>query len=100
MQFEIVVLVKGQRYKMQVKRIYEGETIERFEVTAGGKSVVFQTDYHYLKKTHSRKSPDWKIISGEVKDGAGFALTIREIESHFKNEEDVNREHPKNKPFL
>lgn len=97
MQFEVIVTVDGKRYQMQVKRIYEGDTIERFEVTAGGKSVIFQTDYHYLKKNNKRKSADWKIISGEVKNGVAFALTVREIERHFKNEETVTREHPKNR---
>jgi hypothetical protein len=87
MQFEIIVTVKGKGYKMQVNRIYEGDTIESFELTAGGKSVVLQTNYHYLKSTNSKKSPDWKIISGEVGDGVAFALTIRALEYHFRTTE-------------
>ena len=89
MQFEIIVTVDGKRYQMQVKRIYEGDTIERFEVTAGGKSVVFQTDYHYLKKNKKRKSADWKIISGDVTNRVAFALAVHEIEQEFKKQEQL-----------
>jgi hypothetical protein len=86
MQFDITLNFDGKLYKMQVKRVYEGDTVERFEVSGGGKVVVLQTDYHHLKKNNSRKSPDWKIISGQVKNGVAFALTVREIERYFKNE--------------
>lgn len=84
----VYVTLEGKQYRMQVKRIHEGETIEHLEVSAGGKAVVFQTDYHYLKRTNQRKSPDWKIVSGKVKNGVGFALTVRAIEHHFRNEDD------------
>ena len=77
----------GKLFQMNVKRIYEGDTIERFGVSAGGKSVILQTNYHHLKKINSRRNPDWKIISGEVKNGVSFALTVRQIELHFQNEE-------------
>ncbi len=86
MQFEVIVRSE-KLHRIQVKRIYEGDTIERFEVSAGGKAVVLQTNYHFLKKTKQRGSPDWKIISGEVKNGAGFVLTIRAIEHHFHETE-------------
>jgi hypothetical protein len=85
MEFDIILNFKQQKYKMHVKRIYDGPTIERFEVCGGGKTITVQTDYHYIKKNNQRKSPDWKILSGEVKNGAAFALTIREIERYLED---------------
>ena len=87
MQFDITLNFDGKLYQMNVKRTYERGTIERFEVSGGGKSVILQTNYYHLKKINSRRDPDWKIISGEVKNGVSFALTVRQIELHFQNEE-------------
>jgi hypothetical protein len=70
---------------MHVKRVYEGATVERFEISGGEKLITVQTNFHYLITSKQRKSPDWKILSGEVKNGPAFALTIREIERYFKN---------------
>ena len=68
MEFDIIISIpsKRGRFKMKVERIYEGDSLERYRVTGGGRSIVLQTDRLLLKKTGSRKKQDWKIKEGDL----------------------------------
>ena len=96
--FTVIINLEGKKFKVNVKRIYESNQIERYEISAGEKSVIVRTNYNILKKNNQRGKPDWKIEQGDVKDGAGFAKTIVAIERHFYDLLHPRVEHPKNKP--
>jgi hypothetical protein len=85
MEFDITIRINTTHYKMRVKRVYEGSTLERFEISGGGKLITVQTNFTFIVNSKQRKSPDWKILNGEVKNGPAFALTIREIERYLKD---------------
>lgn len=55
MEFEIVINIEGKPYRMQVKRVYESASIERFEVTGGSRSIVIRNNRPSLKTHRGRK---------------------------------------------
>ena len=78
MEFEITVHIESH-FRMQVKRIYEGDAIEKFEVTGGARTIVLRNNRPAIKGT--RKKPRWQIEQGETPSSPeAFALTILAIE--------------------
>lgn len=98
MEFEIVIHIYGKPYRMQVKRIYEGDTIEKFEVTGGQKSVVLRNNRPELKRKPGNKKARWQIENGEVSNAQAYALTILAIEKKIEEIEKQPQpfQHPKN----
>lgn len=83
MEFEIVVQIKQKAFLMKVKRTYSGESVERFLVSAGGRSLTLRNDRPLLKATGSKKKPSWKIEEGAVPMPAhAFALIVLAIENN------------------
>jgi hypothetical protein len=64
MEFEIVIHVYSKPYRMQVKRIYEGDSIEKFEVKGGERSIIIRNNRPELKLKGTRKKPTWQIDGG------------------------------------
>ncbi|WP_018615318.1 hypothetical protein [Segetibacter koreensis] len=48
MRFKISLNFDGKFYEMQVKQVYQGDTIDPLEVSGGGKVVVVHTNNHYF----------------------------------------------------
>ena len=70
---------------MQVKRIYEGDSIEKFEVKGGSRSIILRNNRPELKLKKSRKKPVWKIEAGEIPTNPqSFALTVLAIEKKIE----------------
>ena len=88
MEFQIVVHINQRSFRMQVKRIYLSESIERFEVKGGNRSIIFKNNRPLLKTTNSRKKPLWQIEEGaEPIPPHTFALIVLAIEKKIKEYE-------------
>ncbi len=103
MTFDIQIDVAGKRYKMQVERIYAGDSIERFKVSGGGKWIVLHCNRPELLASNAKKSIDWKLKEGQVSSGnieaTTFALyrMMMAIEHYIKEKEPNNEEYNKGK---
>jgi hypothetical protein len=84
MEFEIAIYIFEKTYRMQVKRIYEGDSIEKFEVTGGQKSIIIRNNRPELKRKPGHKKPLWQIETGEVSNAQAYALTILAIEKKIE----------------
>ena len=75
---------------MQVKRIYKGGSVEKFEITGGNRSIIFRSNRPALKRQPGHKKPVWQMEGGEgPKNPQTFALTVLPIEKkidEFENE--------------
>lgn len=99
MEFEITISVRDRLYTMQVKRVYMSDQVEKYEVRAGGRSIVLRNDRPLLRSQGKRYSkPSWKLDEGEVMDGGALALTILAIEKKIQELDDPSGKwvHPKN----
>ena len=74
MEFTITVTTNFKRFRMNVKRVYHSEQIERYEISAGEKTITVRNNRPQVKNT--RKKPDWKLEEGEIKDKQAFAMTL------------------------
>jgi hypothetical protein len=90
--FEILVEMKGKKYRMQVYRVYDGNSLERFNVVGGKRGIVLQSNRPMLLREGSRKAIDWKLLEGDLGNGpekdVADALNkiIVEIEWKIKDE--------------
>jgi hypothetical protein len=80
---------------MQVKRIYQGESIEKFEVKGGERSIILHNNRPELTLQKSKKKPTWRIEGGQPpSDPQSFALTVLEIEKRIDEIENGPRIKP------
>jgi hypothetical protein len=85
MEFEIVIYIYSKPYRMQVKRIYEGDSIEKFEVKGGERSIILRNNRPELKLKRARKKPTWQIDGGKPPSNPqSFALTVLAIEKKIE----------------
>lgn len=93
MTFDIQIDVNGGRFKMKVERVYAGESLEKFKVTGGSRSILLQSNRPLLLATRSRKTVDWKLLEGDFrttnKEAATYALfrIMTTIEEYIKEKE-------------
>ena len=81
MEFEITIYVENKSYRMEVKRIYQGDSIEKFEVTGGSRSIIIRNNRPALKRQRGHKKPVWLMEGDErPKNPQTFALTVLAIE--------------------
>lgn len=91
MEFNIVVTSLGKKFRVSVKRIYDGDTIERYEIAAGGKSVVVRTNINLVKQKKLKKTKIlWKLEKGGITNTEAFVSTLRAIEHHFEQLYDLH----------
>ena len=94
MSFEIRIELNQKWYRMQVNQVYASDSIERFQVTGGSRSIVLETNRPECKK--KKRKPKWKIISGDIKrdnlEEAALAMLriFDAIEKHFSPVEERN----------
>jgi hypothetical protein len=62
MQFEIRIDMPSGKYRMQVERIYAGDSIEKFKVTGGARSFILQSNRPQLLASNAKKEIQWKIL--------------------------------------
>lgn len=99
MQFEITIDTHTGRYRMQVKRIHAGDSLEKFQVSAGGRSILLQCNRPQLLNAKSRKAIDWKLLEGQVTttdiEAATFSLfkIMTTIEDYIKQQEPTLKEY-------
>jgi hypothetical protein len=43
-EFEILIYIHNKPYRMQVKRIYEGDSMEKFEIKGGNRSIILRNN--------------------------------------------------------
>lgn len=85
MEFEIGIYINNKPYRMQVKRIYQGDLVEKFEVRGGSRSIIDWNNRPELKLKKSKKKPVWKSEAGEIPSNPqSFALTVLAIEKKIK----------------
>ena len=77
-------MLKAKPYRMQVKRIYEGDSIERFKITGGSRSIVVRNNRPELNRTRKRKKPMWQVEEGTASNPQTFALTVLAIEKKIE----------------
>jgi hypothetical protein len=91
MEFAVLISSDGRKYRINVKRIYEGDTIERYEISAGCKKVLVRTNINLLKqKKLKAKKVEWKLEHGEIENVEAFVSTLRAIEHHFEQLYDIH----------
>ncbi len=93
MTFSITVDMGTKVYRMQVEQIYIGESIEKFRVTGGQRSIVLQSNRPMVLESKTKKPIEWKLVEGEINPtntkNAALALLriMHEIEKRLKPEE-------------
>jgi len=93
MEFDIEIHIYNKLYRMHVKRIYESDSVEKFEVKGGQRSIFLRNNRPELKRKGGRKQTIWQIEHGEVSNPQAYALTVLAIEK--KIEEFENSAKPK-----
>lgn len=67
MQFKIIVEHDRKNIQLIVKRIYQSNQIERYEVIAGTGSIILQCNWPVLRaRGLRRRHPNWKIYKGHL----------------------------------
>ena len=105
LQFDVTIDVNTGRFRMQVVRIHAGDSLEKFRVTAGGRSIILQSNRPQLLHTGSRKTIDWKLLEGQFNttnvQAATFALfkLMTSIEVYIKRQEPTLKEYRLQKPL-
>lgn len=84
MEFEIVIYIYNKPYRMQVTRIHNGDSIEKFEVKGGQRSVILRSNRPELKHKTGHKKPKWQLEAGEITNPQAYALTILAIEKKIE----------------
>lgn len=62
MTFPIRVDTPSGRYRMQVERIFAGDSIEKFKITGGSRSFTLQGNRPELLRSGSHKETAWKVL--------------------------------------
>jgi hypothetical protein len=65
--FEIFVSNKGTVFRMEVTKIYEGDSVERFKVKGGKRHIILESNRPFLLKQKSGKRIQWMIKEGDLK---------------------------------
>ena len=65
--FEIFVTNKGKTFRMEVTKIYNGDSVERFKVKGGKRQIILESNRPFLLKQNSRKRIQWTIKEGDLK---------------------------------
>ena len=89
MEFNITIWVEDRFFKMHVTRVYASDQVERYEIKAGGRSVILRNDRPLLRISGSKKKPNWKVEQGAVANAGALALTILELEKIIEEFGDV-----------
>jgi hypothetical protein len=84
MEFEIKIHVEGKAYRMQVARIYEGDSIEKWAIIGGSRGIILRNNRPELRSKQSNKKPLWQIEEGTVTNRQSFALTVLAIEKKIE----------------
>ncbi len=67
MNFMITPKLDGRLIRLKVQLIYKTDTIERFEVIARNKTLVFETNrLLFINKGLKHRKGQWKLISGHI----------------------------------
>ena len=84
MEFDIEIYVYSKSYRMHVRQIYEGDSIEKFEVKGGQRYIVLRNNRPELKRKGGRKKTVWQIEQGDVSNPQAYALTVLAIEKKIE----------------
>ena len=68
MTFDIEIDTSKRRFKLQVARIYAGESLEKFKVSYGDRFLILQSNRPLLLATHSAKQVKWQLLEGEIRN--------------------------------
>jgi hypothetical protein len=52
---------------MEVTKIYDGDSVERFKVKGGKRHIILESDRPFLLKQNSKKKIHWMIKEGDLK---------------------------------
>jgi hypothetical protein len=64
--FKIWVEVKRKRFTMDIYKIYEGDSLQRFKVQGGHRYIILQSNLPYLLNKKSNKPIEWKLLEGDI----------------------------------
>ena len=65
--FQIIITVDRRRYRMTVTQVYHSPRLERYELAAGGKKLIMQTNRPVIEKRGLKHFPyTWKLIEGTI----------------------------------
>ena len=71
---------------MQVKLLESDKSFEKFEISAGGKSVVIKGNRPMLNAKKLKHKPiNWQLIEGTSTNKHLFQVTIEAIEQHLNS---------------
>jgi hypothetical protein len=65
--FEIFVKNNGKTFRMEVTKIYEGDSVERFKVKGGKRHIILESNRPFLVKQNLKKKIQWTIKEGDLK---------------------------------
>jgi hypothetical protein len=87
MQFTITVVYVRRQYRMQVEQVYKGPVLEQFRVSAGGKSVLLQSNRPlFIARGLRHRRPQWKVLEGRIHYQSALQLVIEAIEKKIGNQ--------------
>ncbi len=88
---------------MEVTKIYEGGSLQRFKVKGGEKYIILQSNLPQLLRENSRKPIDWKLLEGNISTddpkaaAEGLNKIIIAIEYRIKEQPDDPRNYMNSK---
>jgi hypothetical protein len=65
--FEIFVNNKRKVFRMEVTKIYDGYSVERFKIKGGRRHIILESNRPFLLKQNSKKKIQWSIKEGDLK---------------------------------
>jgi hypothetical protein len=81
MAFPIEVIFQRKRYRLQVVCVYADKAVERFRLSAGGRSVVLQSNRPlFMAKGLKHRKPQWKVVEGSVLYFSALERTLEALE--------------------
>lgn len=98
MEFTITIRFEKSTLNIKVRRIYQSDQIERYELTTQGRLIVLRNNRPFLKSTGSRKKPEWKLEQGKMINEYSLKEMIEKLQERIEYIENppVKWIHPKN----
>ena len=84
--FTIIIRNGTMHYRMQVSLLESDKSFEKFQISAGGKSVIIKGNRPMLHAKKLKHKPiSWQLIEGSYTNQHLFQATIEAIEQHLNN---------------
>ncbi len=83
----------GKAFTLYVEQTELNDSFERFTLSAGGRSIIIQSDRPAIRLLKSRRKIKWELYSGQYKNVEALTWTLLQLERKiFAFEEGEDKE--------